>query len=283
MELSEIKQAIGLKPYFETSLGVLYNADCLEVMKLMPDKCVDLVLTSPPYDNLRDYEGIKFDFGKLAFEIYKVCGPGSVCVWVVGDQTVNGSETGTSFRQALFFKELGFNIHDTMIYQKDGMTFPETNRYYPSFEYMFILSKSTPKTTNLIRDKKNIWENTKIKGNQREVNGELKKRSRHGEKIPAFSIRRNVWLYGTGYLKSTKYLPAFQHPAIFPEKLAQDHIVSWSNKNDIVLDPFLGSGTTAVVCEKLGRRWIGIEISKKYCEIAAKRINVEASQIKMVF
>lgn len=236
-------------------------------MQGMATGCVDLTVTSPPYDNLRDYHGYSFDFEGIARELYRVTRPGGVVVWVVGDATVNGSETGTSFRQALYFKEIGFNLHDTMIYQKPALSFPETNRYYPSFEYMFVLSKGKPKTFNPIADRKNKSVGDKVHGTQRNRDGSTQKLSCIGNERKEYGWRFNIWEIPNPGRAGNK------HPATFPLKLAEDHIRSWSNEGDLVFDPFLGSGTTLVAAKKLNRRGIGIEISEEYAAIAARRIS----------
>ena len=245
----------------------IYNENCLDTMSRMPDEFVDLTVTSPPYDNLRDYHGYSFDFESIAKELYRVTKPGGIVVWVVGDATGNGSETGTSFRQALYFKEIGFNLHDTMIYLKNQLAFPSSNRYYNAFEYMFILSKGKPKTFNPIKDRKNVSVGRKVTGVDRTKDGLLKQRSGLGNIIKEYGIRWNYWLmYNLSRGKHTK------HPAVFPEQLAHDHIISWSNKGDLVYDPFIGSGTTAKMAKFLRRDYIGSEISKEYCKIARSRV-----------
>lgn len=248
----------------------IYQGDCLEVMKNFPDNSIDLVVTSPPYDNLRDYKGYSFNFEGIARELYRIIKTGGVVVWVVNDSVVDGSETCTSFKQALYFKELGLNLHDTMIYMKNGSQYPEKLRYYQIFEYMFVFSKGKPKTINLLKDRKNKWNGSWGKRTRRGKDGELSQ----GDKIlyQEFGIRYNVWQINTGYGYSTKDKIAYQHPATFPEKLAKDHILSWSNENDIVLDPMCGSGTTTKMAKFLGRNFIGIEISPEYCKIAEKRL-----------
>jgi DNA modification methylase len=252
----------------------ILQGDCVEVMRQMEPESVDMVLTSPPYDNLRTYNGYSFNFEETAQQIFRVLKTGGVCVWVVGDATIKGSETGTSFRQALYFKDIGFNLHDTMIYQKNSLTFPDTNRYYQCFEYMFVLSKGKPKTARLIADKENKQANKTISGNYRDIDGSLKQMSGSKKKrsIKDFGVRWNIWQYNTGWKHS--YTEDFLrgHPAIFPLGLAKDHILSWSNEGDTVLDPFLGSGTTLLAAQELGRNGIGIEISEEYCEIARKRL-----------
>ena len=246
--------------------------DNIQVMKTLPDDCIDLTVTSPPYDNLRDYQGYTFDFEAVARQLWRVTKEGGVVVWVVGDATINGSETGTSFRQALYFMEVGFNLHDTMIYERPAR-FPDTKRYYAAFEYMFIFSKQFPTTVNLINDKKNTTYGDIISGNDRQKDGRLTKKSCSGRKIKQFGVRNNIWKFYSGYMLSTKNKNAFKHPAIFPERLAQDHIISWSNKGDLILDPFCGSGTTCKMARENHRDFIGIEISKEYCKIANQRIN----------
>jgi len=236
--------------------------DCLEVMKSLLDASIDLTVTSPPYDNLRTYNGYSFDFEGIAKELYRVTKDGGVVVWVVGDATINGSETGTSFKQALYFKEIGFNLHDTMIYHKSSQPKQHGHRYEQHFEYMFVLSKNKPKTKNLLKEpSKRAGEI--IKRTSRDLGLDLLKKSI--STVSDMKYKGNVWFYGSKFNKTN-------HPAIFPEQLAHDHIVSWSNEGDTVLDCFLGSGTTGKVAKQLNRQFIGIEISPEYLEIAKKRI-----------
>lgn len=251
-------------------LNTIIQGDCLKVMKGMADKSVDLTVTSPPYDNLRTYKGYDFRFGGIAKELFRITKDGGVLVWVVGDATIDGSETGTSFRQALSFKEIGFNLHDTMIYEKASLSFPEENRYYPAFEYMFIFSKGKPKTVNLICDRKNNYAGTKISSHSREPDGSFRKKSGTGNKIKEYGVRFNIWRIANLEKKNRN-----GHPAPFPERLAQDHILSWSNVGDLVLDPMCGSGTTCKMAKIHGRNFIGIEISPEYCKIANERLAQE--------
>ena len=245
----------------------IYNENCLDTMAKMPDCFVDLTVTSPPYDNLRTYNGYSFDFEAVAKELYRVTKQGGVVVWVVGDATIRGSETGASFKQALYFKEIGFNLHDTMIYQKS--TPPLThNRYEQNFEYMFVFSKGKPKTFNGLREPREYADNRKNKafGRNKDNSVDVGYSSKYETRL-----KRNVWKYFAGGGANDKI--ASQHPAIFPEQLANDHIISWSNEGDVIYDPFMGSGTTAKMAILNNRNWIGSEISKEYCEIAEKRIN----------
>jgi site-specific DNA-methyltransferase (adenine-specific) len=236
-------------------LNQIHNENCLDTMAKMPEAFVDLIVTSPPYDNLRTYNGYCFDFESVAAELFRVLKPNGVVVWVVGDATNKGSESGTSFRQALHFMDVGFKLHDTMIYEKNSPAYPasrNSNRYTQIFEYMFVLAKGDVRK-QLICDKPNKW------AGHKDFSGKLK------NPVPDFSPRNNIWKYTTSF-------NGVKHPAPFPEQLAHDHIVSWSNANDVVYDPFMGSGTTAKMALVTGRQFIGSEISAEYCQIANARI-----------
>lgn len=252
-----------------------YNESNLETMARMPDCFIDLTVTSPPYDGLRTYNGYSFPFEDIAKELYRVTKEGGVVVWVVGDETKDGSESGTSFRQALYFMESGFNLHDTMIYEKNGAAYPandKSNRYSQIFEYMFVFSKGKPKTSNLLKDKPNRWAGSGTFGqnSERKKDGSIKKRSEFI--VPEFGYRNNIWRINNGFGYSSKDDIAYKHPAIFPELLAHDHILSWTNEGDLVYDCFMGSGTTAKAAISANRNWIGSEISKEYCQIIEQRL-----------
>jgi len=251
----------------------LYLGDCLNAMKTIPDNSVDLVVTSPPYDKLRDYKGFTFNFEGIAKELLRTIKPRGVVVWVVKDSVNKGNRSLTSFRQAIYFQELGFKIYDVIIYEKAGCGNPHPRRYRDAFEYMVILSKGLPKTVNLITDRKNVYGGQTYRGVKtiREVNGELTNRKK--TIIAEYGVRFNLWRYATGSNNSTADKIAFQHPAIFPEKLAKDHILSWSNEGDTVLDPMMGSGTVGKMAKLNNRKFIGIEISPEYFKIAQRRIN----------
>jgi len=250
---------------YKPKINSIHNMDCIEGMKQLEDCFIDLTVTSPPYDNLRKYNGYQWDFKKTARELFRITKEGGVVVWIIADATVKGTETGTSFEQALFFKKCGFHLHDTMIWEKTGML-PTQDRYYNIFEYMFIFSKGKPKAMNFICDhkttaggriqKKDACIN---KGKQQIGTGTFVRKD--------FSRRTNIWRIAIGKNAETK-----GHPAPFPEQLAKDHILTWSNPNDIILDPFMGSGTTAKMALSCNRRFIGFEISEIYCEMAERRI-----------
>ena len=243
--------------------------DCSEGLKQLDDESIDLTVTSPPYDDLRKYNN-NFDFENIAKELYRVTKDGGVVVWVVADKTKNGSETGTSFKQALFFKDIGFNLHDTMIYMSDKPPLTH-NRYEQKFEYMFVFSKGKPKTFNPIMEECKYAGSDKKARTFRHTGDELQE-THTKNKVNKEKIKGNVWYFSTGYNKSTKDIIAFKHPAIFPEQLANDHIISWSNEGDTVLDIFSGSGTTAKMAKLNNRNYIGFEISKEYCDIAEERL-----------
>jgi DNA modification methylase len=263
-----------VKPYFETDNATIYHGDNIATMQaVIPDASIDLVVTSPPYDNLRTYGGHSWDFEGLAAELWRAIKPGGVVVWVVSDATIDGSETGTSFRQAMHFKDLGFRLHDTMIWKKATPLPIISNRYNPEFEYCFVLSKNKPRVFNP------IFVPCATAGAMRKnLNG---KHGGGGRAKDAFAgkirltkdqkVKGNVWDFATGTAAGDD-LMASAHPATFPESLARDHILSWSNEGDTVLDPFSGSGTTAKMARLMGRRAIGIEVNQEYCDIAVERL-----------
>ena len=257
----------------------LILGDCLDKMKGIADNSIDLTVTSPPYDNLRTYGGVidEWSFEKfqgIARELYRITKDGGVVVWVVADATIKGSETGTSFKQALYFMECGFNLHDTMIWEKTGML-PTQDRYYNIFEYMFVLSKGRPKTMNFICDHKTTA-GGRVQKKDACINKGAQKNGAGTFVRNEYSRRTNLWRISIGKNKETQ-----GHPAPFPEALANDHILSWSNEGDIVLDPFMGSGTTCFVANKLGRHYVGIELNPEYVEMAERRIGLENSQLKL--
>lgn len=247
-------------------LNKIYNMDCVQGVKLLDDCSVDLTVTSPPYDNLRKYNGFSWDFEGIAKELYRVTKKGGVVVWIIGDSTIKGSESGSSFKQALYFKEIGFNLHDTMIYRKINYVPLTHNRYEQEFEYMFVFSKGKPKTFNPIKIPcKTAGAKTSGRTFYQTNNQNIPTAGHKNNTVSVCKQKGNVWELSTNAgIKG--------HPAQFPEQLANDHIVSWSNEGDTVLDCFMGSGTTAKMAKANNRNYIGFEISKEYCDIAEKRI-----------
>lgn len=251
----------------------IYQGDCLELMKQIEDNSIDLVVTSPPYDNLRDYKGYSFDFENIAKELHRIIKGGGIIVWIVGDTTKDFCESLTSFKQANIFVEIGLNLLDTMIYVKKSYppAYPTLKRYANTFEFMFIFCKGKPKTFNPIKVKKMVSSISEDKiSTFRGKDGFTKPRKISINKID--KAESNVWVYDVGFMKSSTDRISFKHPATFPEQLAEDHILSWSNKGDIVLDPMCGSGTTCKMALKNNRKFIGFEISEEYVKLANKRI-----------
>jgi DNA modification methylase len=258
----------------------LLQGDCLELMKDIPDGSVDLTVTSPPYDNLRDYNGNNSLWSEQVWkgvikEIHRVTKEGGVVVWVVGDATIKGSETGTSFKQALWAKDCGFNLHDTMIWDKGGFSAVGAlkTRYAPVFEYMFVFSKGRPKSFNPLKDRKNKHVGKVIQKTKRLACGDTKRGKSYISS--EYGQRFNIW-----EIDPQRQRGETKHPAPFPLQIAHDHVVSWSSEGDTVLDPFLGSGTTGVACANTGRDFIGIELDETYFGIAQDRIKEAQKEIK---
>jgi len=280
------------------NFNTVYCGDVIATIKKNIDvESVDLVVTSPPYDNLREYMGFEFDFNKTIEELYRVMKPGGVVVWVVGDAYINGSRSLTSFEQALQFKKVGFNIHDVMIYRKTGFNYPSQGRYNQIYEFMIIASKGLPKTFNPIYDVPKKWGGSWGKTNTRKKDGTLHEKNigtegmaktgradvvecpncgniflKDSEKDYGYARRGNIWTYRNSPKFAHKDTIVIEHPATFPLSLAEDHILSWSNEDDVILDPLCGSGTTLVAAMLLKRKYIGIDVSEKYCDISRKRI-----------
>ena len=257
----------------------LFFGDAVEVLEAFTEKTIDMIVTSPPYDNLRNYEKDQSDwsfhiFTKVADQLFRVLKDGGVMVWVVGDATVKGGKTLTSFKQAIYFQEIGFTMFDVIIYEKTGTGPPHKNRYFNAFEYIFVLSKGKPKTINLLRDKPNKWAGHETYGEvtRREADGTLTPKGK--KKINEFGVRTNIWKYKNGKGQTTTDQIAHEHPAIFPEKLVEDVLNSWSAKGDLILDPFGGSGTTAKISKMLERDYVYIEKVEKYYNIASERLNI---------
>ena len=251
--------------------------DCLQGLKNIDTGSIDLTVTSPPYDDIRTYTGYVFQWRDIIRELYRVTADGGVVVWIVADQTRDGSESGSSFEQTLFAKECGFNLHDTMIWEKDSCSFPDASRYYQIFEFMFVWSKGRPKTFNPIEDRPNLWGGCNVHGTFRNRDGTMRNRSETWKStICKENGRRfNVWKIPSEKNNKTG------HPAVFPLSLAQDHIRTWSNERDVILDPFLGSGTTRIAAYDMNRQFIGFEISKEYFAKQEERFKKHTAQRSM--
>lgn len=267
----------------------IHCGNCADFMrhKLQPE-CIDLTVTSPPYDNLRDYRGYRFGFEEVARALYRVTKPGGVVVWVIGDKIgrngagarapAQGGKSLTSFRQGLFFQELGFRMHDVMIYQKKNTPFMRRNAYTNCYEFMFVLSKGAPATFNPLRVKtarsgfEMLVHNKGPDGINKKTRAELKREK----------TKNNVWQYAVGLGGTTKDRIAFQHPAVFPEQLAADHILSWTNPGDVVFDPMCGSGTTCKMAHMHRRVWLGVDVSEEYVAIARQRLQAAGAKLNGV-
>lgn len=261
---------ISHRPKLPTpDLDRYYVGDAIKKLKRWKSDFVDLTVTSPPYDDLRDYKGYRFDAESMLSAIFRVTKPGGVCVWVVGEK-INKKRSLSSFRHAFIGQECGFNIHDVMIYQKKNTPFMRANAYTNCYELMIIFSKGKPNTFNPIKvpTVRNGWETAVFNKGPDAVN---KKRP---VELKKEKTKTNIWQYAVGFGGSTTDKIAFDHPAIFPEKLAEDHILSWSNPGDVVMDPMCGSGTTCKMAKKHRRKWLGIDVSEDYINIAKQRMLV---------
>lgn len=263
--------------YPKDFINEIISGDCSEVMKQIPKGEIDLVVTSPPYDNLRNYNGYSFKFEEIAEELYRVMHPNGVVVWVVGDKIKDGNRTLSSFRQAIHFQELGFKVHDVMIYRKKNTPFMRTNAYTNCYEFMLVLSKEGPKTFNPLKTETARSGVEKLPYNKGPEAENKKRKAELKEK----KTKTNIWSYAVGYGGTTTDKIAFEHPAVFPEELAEDHILSWTNERDLVLDPMCGSGTTCKMSKLNNRKYIGIDISEEYCDIAKKRLEKTHRQKKI--
>lgn len=269
------RESVMKKTTNKIEINKLYVNDCVKFMQKLDDNFIDLTVTSPPYDNLRDYKGFSFQFNQIARELFRITKPGGIVVWVVGDKIVGGNRSLTSFKQALYFQESGFKVHDVMIYRKKNTPFMRSNAYTNAFEFMFVFSKQKVKTFHALKEPtvRSGFEmmpfNKLSDGINKKVLKELKKEK----------TRTNIWAYAVGLGGSTNDKFAFKHPAVFPEKLAEDHILSWTKEGDLVFDPMVGSGTTCKMALLNNRNFLGCDISSEYIEIARKRISLARRQM----
>ena len=258
---------------------VLDTINCLDCVKFMnenlDENSIDLTVTSPPYDSLRNYKGYTFNCEDVAKGLFRVTKEGGIVIWVVADKIKKGNKSLTSFKQALIFQNIGFNVHDVMIYRKKNTPFMRSNAYTNCHEFMFVFSKGKPKTFNPLKTAtvrqgvEMMPANKGPDGINNKVPGTLNKEK----------TKTNIWDYAVGMHGTTSDKIAFQHPAIFPEKLAEDHILSWSNEGDIVFDPMCGSGTTCKMAMKNNRQYIGVDISEEYANIAIQRLADYSAEI----
>ena len=267
-------------------INQIYNEDCLETMGRMEDGLCDLILTSPPYDNLRRYGqertnhkrlkgGMSFDFESIAKEMTRVLKPGGVIMWNVQDQTINMSRTGSSMRQALYFMdECGLNFWDHLIWYKTGTPFPSPHRYRSVWENMFIFSKGKPNTFNPILKRNKTAGQVRNSRKFRDHKGDFVE-GFQGTPIREFGNEDNVWYIANGANKSYKNKLSVNHPAVMTDEIARRHILTWTNENDIIYDPFLGASTTTRVARDNNRQWIGSEIHTPYYELSKQIMNIE--------
>ena len=247
----------------------LVNGDCAAVLPGLPP--ADLILTSPPYDGMREYGGYNgaFDFGAIAAACVANLAPGGVLVWVVGDQIIDGGESGTSFRQALGFKALGLTLHQTLFFEAAHYRPIDKSRALRGVQYMFVFAKGSPMVANIPIDRPNVKAGMRVTRSYapgKSLNGSRNPASDRVKRIADFGRRGPIWRY------ATECGSDMGHPAAFPYALASDHIVCWTNPGDLVIDPMVGSGTTLRAAADLGRRAIGIEINPEYCDLIRRRL-----------
>jgi hypothetical protein len=258
--------------------ATLYLGDCVEVLSQLPP--VHAAITSPPYGEIRDYGGHgPPDMFAVLSALGERLADGGVIMWNEADQVVGGSESGASFRHALHAMDSGLRLHDTMIYCKEGVTFPDSNRYHSGFEYMFVFSKGAPAHFNPINDRVNRWRGTQAHGTKRLASGETADGKSIGFAEPMLADtgrRMNWWV-----INPSRDGAALGHPAPMPFPMADAYVRTWTVPGETVCDPFMGSGTTGVAAMRLGRRFIGIEIEERYFEIACERISRAHSQPEM--
>jgi site-specific DNA-methyltransferase (adenine-specific) len=240
-----------------------------EFLKTLPTESIDMIITSPPYGTMRKYNGYSFDFESIAFQLFRLIKPGRCIVWVMGDQTIDGCENLMAFKQANYFKQLGLNI-ETMIYEKKSFLPQNINRYNHVFEYMFVMSKGAIKVFNPVMVDRKFFDSRTTKKMHRSSDGVFKKEG-HLLTTPQVKLT-NVWKIACAGGQSSKDKEAYQHPAIMPEELAENHILSWSNPGEIILDPLCGSGTSLKMAGLHGRKYLGIDSSQEYCDLAKNRL-----------
>lgn len=275
------------------SVNQIICGDCVEVLSTFPDEFVDITISSPPYGKIRDYaNGNSYNFLLLAEQLYRVVKEGGLVAWIRNDTVEDGSKTGDTFKQTIEFMNVGFNLYDVLIWEKSGVSYPANGRYTGIHEYIILLSKGKPKVFNPIKDVPKLWEGSWGKLTTRNQDGSLTyqnlenegkaKSGRDDTGKYGYKQRTTIWKINNGFGFNTKDEIAKEHPAIFPETLCHDIIVSWSNEGDLVLDPFCGSGTTLKMAKILNRNYIGIDISQRYCDISKQRVDNTEQQLTLV-
>lgn len=245
-------------------INKVIHGDNSAAVALLTRGSVDLIVTSPPYDDLRTYEGHSWNFYGLAHALFQALAEGGVMAWVVSDQTIEGSESLSSMKQALHFKEIGFRIHDTMIWEKPNPMPQNHARYEQAWEYIFVCSKGKPKTWNPVMvPAKNAGKIST--GSFLRADGSRLEKSGNGKPIKSEKVHKNIWPI-TNPGNGTK------HPAVFPDALAEMIISTWSNEGDLVLDPFAGSGTSLLTAQRMSRKFIGVELNESYVAICNQRL-----------
>ena len=256
--------------------------DNITYLKTLPDECIDFVITSPPYDALRDYNGYKLDLHGLGVELLRVLKDGGICVMVIQDSTRDFAKSLTSFRTIVdWCDNIGFRLFECNIYNRQGTEGAWwKKRFRVDHEYMPIFLKG--KRPQYF-DKENIKIPSKHGGkimtgaNIRTKNGQTgsRKVKINPTKCPGTVMTFGNTCGGESKLKS-------KHPAVFPNMLAYDMIECFCPEDGTVLDPFNGSGTTTLAAKCLGRNYIGIDVSEEYNKIARERLETEIIYRKTV-
>lgn len=257
----------------------LLTGDACEILPTIRESSVDLTVFSPPYDGLRDYKGKpSFDMAVLGREILRVTKEGGVCCMVIQDATKNGAKSLTSFRTACLFADLGWRLFECCIYSRAGVPGAWwTKRFRVDHEYIFIFTRGDglprrfDKTSLMVESK---YAGITAGGTKRTTKGDfvaIKKTV-----ISPLKCRGTIWHYAASNTERNK--TKSEHPATYPDSLARDIISCFSKEGDLVLDPMMGSGTTGIASVNMGRRFLGIEISVQYMEIAKRRFRAECVQ-----
>ena len=243
----------------------MYNSivlgDCVEGMRSLPPDLVPCTVASPPYGALRHYHGNhQFDFEAAAAELWRITRPGGVVCWVVREEVVDGSESGEASEQRLFFRDLGFRLHQTIVMERYGSRARSPGRYGESLEYAFILAKGKPATVRLLRDRRNKTAGKLVTATHRYPDGSYRVQR---YEVDEWGYRKAVWYFAQGMHVATDPV-ARLHQAPMPEAMAEDLILSYSREGDLIFDPFAGVATTAKMALLNHRNYFGYEINAIY-------------------